>query len=477
MKNVSQTYLDIMQSSVIPKCEPTITLEYYDDNGQLQEVIWRDSDLIDINIKQGYDPLNRTLPYIEATWTEVYAGEINLYNEPTQYTGIKINGAVKIQFAQNTQYIRWPWARWESITWAEAEDMTWADLEGTQFREIIEYPTLYLIDRPQLQNDIITWQAVDLLSLMNTYQEVSYNLPGIGQQAYLYNVLANILLNERMGYADSPHILQAITKTANYMANLEYSLTLQEPIIIKSTTKDAWRNLAAACGRHYEFYEDIIRLRAARTATGLTPFTANVLKEYPTLTKNNDISAYKGKLHYLRTSIDRYTVAPETVNRMGLNLRYWFYRDYGVPSAGSADIEEMGIRLAPKYAVGLADNPDTASTYLVIEPLVEESEDIILRTRLMGEEFTEDNPLAVNRTRIERDRFLEVTNYFKSSLYTLDFEYFGNLAFECGDVVGVETNLRDNNQNVIKNAIIVEQEITYDGAITVKAVAHEVVTT
>ena len=49
-----------------------------------------------------------------------------------------------------------------------------------------------------------------------------------------------------------------------------------------------------------------------------------------------------------------------------------------------------------------------------------------------------------------------------------------NVALETGDLVTVPTNLFNNDERVIKNAIVVGIELEYNGALKQKTLLHEV---
>ena len=72
MISVSQKFLELMQSNIRPKIEPTITVKGQDSEGNQVVLTWKPSNIQDMKYKRGIDPVGRTLPYMELTWTERY---------------------------------------------------------------------------------------------------------------------------------------------------------------------------------------------------------------------------------------------------------------------------------------------------------------------------------------------------------------------------------------------------------------------
>ena len=61
----------------------------------------------------------------------------------------------------------------------------------------------------------------------------------------------------------------------------------------------------------------------------------------------------------------------------------------------------------------------------------------------------------------------------------LEFESLANPSIETGDIVSVVTDLYSNNENgelqkITKNAVVVNIEFSYNGALKEKIIAHEV---
>jgi hypothetical protein len=67
-----------------------------------------------------------------------------------------------------------------------------------------------------------------------------------------------------------------------------------------------------------------------------------------------------------------------------------------------------------------------------------------------------------------------LNKYFNEDVDTMQFECLPHFAVEPCDLVGVQTNIFENGERVIKKGIVVEQELSYNGAWMEKLIVHEV---
>lgn len=482
LRNVSDDYLKVVSGNVIPKCEPRISLYYTDKNGASNTITWAAKNLKNFTYKQGADPLSRDLPYIEAVWTEFYFGDIDEKNTLVKYSNVAESGLVIVEFIQTLNSSNMTWGDYEDKTWGELEGATWGELSKAVHTELIEMPHLYMIAKPELQNNIITWRAVDLLSAMmgtqnkvfgfNEYINGQMNIP-------LKNVISNIMLDERAGYTKSPYIAKAITNTVSWINSNENTVNvdLTRPFEINNSAKNALLNLAAAYNFNYVFDGGLIKIVPnAMYNTDLTPFTKNTLKKWPTLTRNNVVSAYQFKRYEMSAEMEKkYRVDVEISKYNGVNLAYWRFKGMGtiVDSLDNVtnDIHNYFYSVNTTQQISGEDGSKT------VVPIKTDSFDGSVSLNKYGEPFVENNPLNVwgfgSASIVERSE--RIKRYFADDIYSMEFEPFANLAFEVGDVVGVETNLKSGNENIIKNVVIVETELSYNGAFSEKIKAHEVV--
>ena len=480
MRNVSDAYMQVVSGSVIPKCEPRITLKYKDANDAEQVIVWSAKDIKDFDYKQGADPLNRTLPFIEATWTELYYGDLDENNEPAKYNNVGQFGLVKIEFVQDLTVglNQWKSLYNQGVKWSDLLSITWKNVLRNKQQEIIEMPKLFLMAKPELKNNTITWKAVDLLSLMTTQQ--SKNFGGIqtasGGKVILdpMYIISNLILQERSQFLSSPYVLNSITETVDWLCgeDNEFRPVLTKPIWVNGKTKDILLYFANLLECALKFDGNTIKTTYSLiNQTGKIPFTSHTLKKHPVLTRNPNVSSYQGSVHKIVVNTEKpYEVYPSIVEKSGYSLAYWYFDGLGVP-------EGSDILHNYKYAVCDADNVSLYNPPMKVYPLQEEKTEQIINLNQQGETFIENNPLNMYDYTEEgfgekRVRF--VKRYFSDNAYSIEFEAFPNLAFEVGDIVGIETNLKSQGQSVIKNAVIVEMELNYNGALIERIKAHEV---
>lgn len=482
MRAVSDAYMQAVSGNVIPKCEPIITLKFKDASGAEQSIKWQSKDIKSFNYKQGFDPLGRTLPFIEATWTEIYYGEFDENNEPTKYNNVGQYGLVEIEFEQQLTrgFTTWGFLKSKGVKWGDLKDKTWGEVARGGSTEKIAMPKLFLSAKPEFNNNTITWKAVDLLSIFNGTQDkivgFDESFTEGGMAIPIKGVFANTILDERAGFVYSPYVIQAITDTVAGIQSDDVlnNIILNKPFLMKGTTKDCLLNLATANGCYIEFDGGGIKISTAVGGfTDLNPFTNNVLKNPPILTKNPVASSYQYKVYSLALDKENpYQLSPEVIIKDGVALAYWFFDGYGTITANA---EVLGDTLDYKQSVMTADTL-VGKPIIEVSPITQSSRDGYKQLSTQGEAFVEDNPLNVYDIDDDRlqSRIDYISNFYGGNTYSLEFSAFPNLAFELGDVVGVETNLTSSGNKIIKRAMIVEYELSYNGALSEKIKAHEV---
>lgn len=481
--------MQAVSGNIIPKCEPRITLNYKDAEGIEQTIVWNAKDIKSFNYKQGADPLNRTLPFIEATWTELYYGDLDEENEPVKYNNVGQFGLVTIEFVQDLTVglNQWKSLYNQGVKWSDLLTTTWKSVLRNKQQEIVEMPKLFLSAKPEIKDNIIAWKAVDLLSLMTSVQNkvIGYNEWSLNPQGFSIfykNLISNIMLDERAQFLKSPYVLNAITNTVDELVNgdtLSF-IEFKKPFLMSGTTRDCILNIMASVGYRLKFEENKISITEYLTnKTEKIAFTKRNLKKYPILTKNPSVSSYQYKKYFFSSVEDKkYTCFPTVEIKDGIRLMYWNFDGMGrLPEIESA--ESDGISNNNYYAVTYWITMGGPTPTIDVIPLNYESRDMIDSFSVQGEAFIEDNKINVY-DRSGDDAFISnreglIKAYFKDNACSMEFEAFPNLAFEVSDVVGVETNLKSQGKSVIKNAVIVEIELNYNGALTEKIKAHEVI--
>ena len=461
---VSQAYTDLMKSPIRPKVQPVITVSGIDNEGNEVFLKWEAKDIKDLKYKREIDPIGRTLPYMELTWTEIYRDKMSLDNYPEKYKNIVKHMKVELSFVQDLAFF----SSWKTIfesgrTWKQIfeEGKTWRDLKNVVDSETITLPTMFLEARPTIEGKTIKWTARDLLCFLDEKQTAIFTGP-----IPFVNPLKYLLLNARGAFLKSRDIFDALTRTANGITGFE--ALENEKVIFDDSTKNTLKNYANLRNAYWDFSGDVATLNNFYHlyGRGVYTFSGNLLMEYPKLTQGTDVSQYSFKRY--RVYEDE-GAAYEKVWDEVFALSEHFY-GYRYLYDGYGAVKEEGILGAVNYAVSVLGNPIT------VVPIKKSSFDCYITNKLVGAPFVEDNPVnpysASDSFAIERSNV--ISNYFSSSKYTMEFKCLPNLALTPGDSIWVFTNLYDETgAQSVKQGNIVSVELEYSGALKQKLIVHE----
>ena len=470
MLSVSQKFLELMQSNIRPKIEPTITVKGQDSNGNPVVLSWSPSNIQNMTYKRGIDPVGRTLPYMELTWTEIYYGKLNAENYPEKYNNIVKYMSVELSFEQSLGFFNtWKDLFSASYTWKNVFEQfkTWKGVKRGVSKEKITFPTMFLVAKPTIQGQTITWTARDLFYFLNQTHAKSF-----AENINYRNPIRWFLLDERGNFRNSSEIFEAITQTQS-RAISDVDGNLDKIIVFDGTTKNLLMNYASIRNYYWDFENNYAVLRKLpslvdkNAGDAIFNFSSNIIREYPQLTENLDMSAYSFKQYF--AEIDEkssYTLSPaETITYKGANLYKFLFKGLGVPSSSS----EYSISNVAKDTIDKGNS-------ITVAPVNFNSYENSIIIDNVGEVFVEDNPLNPysSSDSFIVDRANALSHWFGSKKYSMELNSLSNVALETGDLVTVPTNLFNNNERVIKNAIVVGIELEYNGALKQKTLLHEV---
>ena len=97
----------------------------------------------------------------------------------------------------------------------------------------------------------------------------------------------------------------------------------------------------------------------------------------------------------------------------------------------------------------------------------------------VGTEMEERNPLnpflAQGNRNFALDRATFLSSYYNSKNSKIVLDCFGDPSLECGDMVYVETNLKnkDTGENITKKGLVKSMELSYNGAVKETITVHE----
>ena len=97
----------------------------------------------------------------------------------------------------------------------------------------------------------------------------------------------------------------------------------------------------------------------------------------------------------------------------------------------------------------------------------------------VGTEFEERNSLnpflAEGNRNFAVDRATILSSYYNAKNSKIVLDCFGDPSLECGDMIFVETNLKnkDTGENITKKGLVKSMELSYNGAVTETITVHE----
>lgn len=468
MVSVSQKFLELMQSNIRPKIEPTITVKGQDGEGNQVVLNWKPSDIQNMSYKRGIDPVGRTLPYMELTWTERYYGKFTAENYPAKYNNIAKYMAVELSFEQSLGFFgTWKDLFGESYTWKSVFNKfkTWRGVKRGVPKETVKLPTMFLVANPTIQGQTITWTARDLFYFLNQTHAKSFS-----ENINYRNPIRWFLLAERGNFRNSSEIFDAITQTQS-RAISDADGNIDKIIVFDGSTKNLLMNYASIRNYYWDFESNyaVLKSFADLNTKSLVDFefSTNIIKEYPQMTENLDMSAYSFKKYVAEVDEgNSYTLSPaEITTYKGVQVYKFLFKGLGVPSSSSGySISSVG-----------KDTIDKVNS-ITVSPVNFNSYENSITIDRVGEVFVEDNPLNPYSPTDSfiADRANIISNWFGSKKYSMELNSLSNVALETGDLVSVPTNLFNGNTRIFKNATVVGIELEYNGALKQKTLFHEV---
>ena len=471
MLQVSQKFLELMQSNIRPKIEPTITVRGQDSGGNQVVLTWKPSNIQKMTYKRGIDTVGRTLPYMELTWTEIYYGKLNAENYPEKYNNIVKYMAVELSFEQSLGFFNtWKNLHSSGCTWKSLLEQfkNWKGVKRGVTKETVKLPTMFLVAKPTIQGQTITWTARDLFYFLNQTHTKSF-----AENINYRNPIRWFLLEERGNFRNSNEIFEAITQTqSNAISNDDGNL--DKIVVFDGSTKNLLMNYASIRNYYWDFDENCAVLKRFADLNVKTTadfeFSANIIREYPQLTENLDMSAYSFKQYFAEVdNANSYTLSPaETITYKGLTFYKFLFKGLGLANLiGQSLIAKDAIRTSGDAITVAPVNFNSYENTITIDNKDKVS---------IGEVFVEDNPLnpysSSDSFIIDRAKIL--AKWFGSKKYSMELNSLSNVALETGDLVTVPTNLFNGDERVIKKAIVVGIELEYNGALKQKTLLHEV---
>lgn len=438
---------ELMSKTIRPKCEPEITISFYTQEGERVSKTFTSANVSSVKYKRGVDPVGRTLPYMELVWTETYIGNLSAENVELKYGMFDTLSHVSFALEQFTDF---------------------AGSDSIYFTT----PPLWLVGKPVVNGHEIVWTARDTMYFLNNKQEIGFQ-KGINFR----NPLRYFLLDERAEHKSNDYDSQFIhylDRTQGAVIDENENL-IDAIYVFDGTTKNILKDLSSTRNYFWDFGRNEMLFKSFSDLLSKTDivhtFKGDTMKRYPELTENKNISAFTFTQHKAKVNTkDAYTLdtPDEVVEDMGVSVNRYDLEDWGTITGSD------GGSYLPNTINKVVYTP-TSTKSVDISPVSISSTEMFVNNNKNGEMYSENNSCYF------ADKFAKLitrmnllNKYFNEDIYTMQFECLPHFAVEPCDLVGVQTNIFENGERVIKKGIVVEQELSYNGAWTEKLIVHEV---
>jgi hypothetical protein len=437
----------LMFENIRPACEPKIAVTGTTKSATRKTFTFKSNDVSSITYRRGVDPIGRTLPFMELVWKEIYTGEVSKDGTVTKYEDAFPLMTVTLNLEQAL------------------------DFEGSSFSNIF-FPEMYLVGKPVVQGNELVWTARDIMYFLNNKQEVGFR-GGLNFR----NPMRYFILDERAEHKGNPRENSFITALSITQGNIEddSEKAINVPVVYEGKTKNILKDIASTRNYFWDFDVKGMKLRHISelfdSTVTLHTFKGNTMKKYPVLTQNKNISAFSFKRHKAKIKTkEEYTITtPDEVEDVsGISVNRYELDGWGTVTASTA-----GSVIPNTINKVVYTSTDTKS--ITVAPVSIINDDLFVNNNKAGELYSENNTCFYKDGNSKtRPRMDFLNQYFNENIYTLQFECLPHFAIEPCDFVAVETNLSNGGKTTLKQGVVIEQELSYNGAWLQKITVHEV---
>lgn len=479
----SDKFLEIMKSSIRPKCEPKITVTGTAKDGTTKTIEWNAKDIKSLSFHRSIDPVGRNLPIMELSWTEVYYGKFNAQNFPIKYNNIAKYMTVNLEFHQFLGFYQ-TWKTLKSMTWKQVKALTWKQVKNEVAFETVKMPMMFLSATPEISGHTIKWTAKDALSFLTENQVkefgASLSLGGSGLEIPRYNPIVYLLINARASFNHSKELFDYYTRTINYFNGLDKTNLLPTGIIFDGATNSEIMNYLSPLNEYLDFDEDKIIKKEFDGSRDITTTDVNIPLNLqygnPTCEPCTPMSSYSYKQYRITATNGTETVSPSyselfgTINGETAYKNEYYFKGYGQILGSDAGFTYGEIN----RAISLEK---TQTATLEYNPLDYNPIDYTINVAdTSGESYNEDNHLNVYGETENSRRGYNLANWFNEDNHIIKNQTPAMFNWEIGGWALVETQLWDDrtNKHYVAFSRLLEYNIEYNGAIRQSNIAHEV---
>ena len=474
----SDTFLDIMQSLIRPKCEPKITVTGTAADGTTKTIEWDANNIQSLTFKRSIDPVGRELPIMELQWTEVYYGKFDTQNFPIKYNNAAKYMAVNLEFRQNLGFYQ-TWKTLKSLTWKQVKKMTWKQVKNEVTYETVKMPMMFLSATPEISGHTIKWAAKDALSFLTENQVkefgVSLSLGGSGLNIPRYNPIVYLLVNARAAFNNSKELFDYFTRTINYFNGLDKTVIIPTGIVFDGATNSEIMNYLSPLNEYLDFGEDKIVKKSFTSVSATTDVNVPLNLQYgnPTSEPCTPLSSYSYKKYSINESDQIETVDPKSSEYLGVKGGTAMYRnEYQYKGYGHLLGSDTGGMYGEiNRAISIEETQTATLQYI---PLEYNSIDYSINMNANGETYNEDNHLNIYDNAYNSARATRLSEWFSKDNHVIKNETPALFNWDIGEWANVETQKWKDNKNYVAKSQLLEYTLTYNGALKQSNIAHEV---
>ena len=478
MINVSAAFKNMMSSNVRPNCG--IKINVIDVSGTEANPIetllfsWTSSEISDLKFTWEIDPFCRALPHIELQWREIYNGKLTEDLYPEKYQNVFPYLSVDIEFIQDLDFFAtWKTLKDSGTTWKDIVDAqkTWKQIKKEVPFESVKMPRLFLRSKPVYERNTVIWEAADCLSFLEDPMTGRY------YDVSLINIIPAIMIVSSSFYFANQNLHMAYDQTRKNIEAVMDAVEIGKSIIYQGKTNELLMNYASVFNRYIKFHGDgsftFANIGFAALSDTDYHFKEKLLYDNPTTTRGTNISAY---------TFDRSRISLDTANKYRVeeydveqNVAVFRFKGYGtcLPS-DNTHIVLYGDDTT--YAItDISSDPNLM--FVIVTPINIVADTFSQNVNSIGDVYEEKNPLNPYdlTSQYVTNRIAKLNEYFKNEYSTFEFSCLPNVALEPTDVVEVDTLFFDDEgQRIEKQAMICKVELSYNGALREKIIAHEV---
>lgn len=478
MIHVSTAFENMMSSNFRPKCG--IKINVIDVSGTETDPIetllfsWTSSEISDFKFTWETDPFGRALPHIELQWREIYHGKLTEDLYPEKYQNVFPYLSVDIEFVQDLDFFAsWKTLKDSGTTWKDILDAqkTWKQIKKDVSFESVKMPRLFLRSKPVYERNTVIWEAADCLSFLQD------TMTGRYYDVSLINLIPVGMISDSSLYFANQNLHMAYYQTRKNIEAAMDAVAIGKNIIYQGKTNELLMNYASVFNRYIKFLSDgsftFCRIGFDYLSDTDYHFAEKLLYDNPTTTRGTNILKY---------TFDRSRISFDTANKYRVeeydvdqNVALFKFKGYG--TCLPADNTHIGL-YGDDITYAITDiSSDQSQMFVIVTPINIVTDTFSQNVNTIGDVYEEKNPINPYdlTSQYVTNRIAKLNEYFKNEYSTFEFSCLPNVALEPSDVAEVDTLFFDEEgQRIQKQAMICKIELSYNGALREKIIAHEV---